>query len=122
MTRNNADFFNQVSAESLTSRRLFHVSPRENRESIESTGLKPQPQHGWGPKGVYINPDNPLPQYGDDVYEVTPSKSLELFHDQNDFGKAMYSKKSVSASDVKRVGHVYGHTEIHWHPEEQCND
>ena len=125
MTRNNEDFHNQVSPESLEGRRLFHVSPKENREGIESAGIKPQPQYGWGPKGVYMNPDKPLPEYGDDVYEITPSKPTTLFHDKNDFGKAMYSKKGIPTSDFKRVGHIYfnpnGHTEIHMHPEEHCD-
>lgn len=112
---------NRVSEEALKGRELFHVSPKENREKIESTGLKPQPQYGWGPKGVYLNPDEPLEQYGDDIYKVT---ATNLYHDLNDFGKSMFSRLAIPVSDVKRVGHFYrnnsGHTEVHWHLEEDC--
>ena len=114
MTRNNADFQGGE-------RKFYHVSPKEHRESIETSGLKPIKPWEDEPAGVYLSPDKPAHEYGDDVYEVHPKETHE---DTGDWSNSVFSPKAIPISDFKRVGHIYfrpdGHTEVHWHPEEEC--
>jgi hypothetical protein len=109
MTRNNEDLF-------------YHMAHRENRESISQAGLVPHKPWEDMPKGVYVMPGYPNTAYGDDIYEITPSKRTEFHRDPMDPG-AMYSRRTIRHSDFKRVGHVFndnGGAEVHWHPEEEC--
>lgn len=99
----------------------YHVSPRHNRESIEARGLKP---HGSDvpdmQHGLYVAYDSPEIDYGDDVYAINPGNRKV---GTNDLGHS-YLTRPVKTSDFKRVGHVFhnpqGHTEVHWHREEDC--
>jgi hypothetical protein len=113
MGANNADFHG--------SRKFYHVSPREHRESIEATGLKPIKPWDDEPAGVYMSQYEPAHEYGDDVYEVHPT---EVHEDTGDWSNSVFSPNHIPTSDFKRVGHVYfnpsGHTEVHWHLEEHC--
>ena len=130
MGRNNADF------------EMFHVSPRRNRPGIEKEGLKAQEvwndqsEEVKGP-GVWVSSE-PEPHYGDDVWGIANRPTGrkvpgiwgrerdETVHEtESDSEGHDYIPHSVPNSDIKRVGHIHqspsGHTEVHWHPEEQCN-
>lgn len=92
---------------------LYHYSPHENRQGIESGGLQPRhPQTGeslaerdGGPAGVYLFPDRAQAEMLDDgdVYEVA-SDGLDLqpdpFHKP---GVAWYSPGPVPREKVRRV-------------------
>ena len=115
MGRNNADFHGGG---------WFHVSSRNNRQSIEATGLKAHPVHdeaeGYDPseKGVYVSADPVTDaQFGTDVYAVTPTK--ELVTEEDGLGDT-YHPADVPADNVRRVGHIVD-GKVHWHPEEHCN-
>lgn len=102
--------------------RFYHVASKYNRESIAKAGLIPQKPWEDMPKGVYVMPDYPNTAYGDDIYEITPSRRTEFHYDPMDPG-ARYSRRTIRHSDFKRVGHVFedeGGAEVHWHPEEEC--
>ena len=135
MTRNNADF------------EFFHVSRRQNREGIEREGLKAnavtnglderdEDFYAKGP-GVWVS-EEPEKDYGDDVYGIkNPStgKTRRGYmnrempvgkHDPDEDNEGhIFIPHDVPISDFKRVGHIYqnpsGHTEVHWHKEEDCN-
>lgn len=103
--------------------RYYHMSDKSNRESIAQNGLVPRKPWEDMPKGVYVMPDYPNTAYGDDIYEITPSRNTEFHSDPMDPG-AMYSRRTIRHSDFKRVGHVFRDdtgSEIHWHPEENCS-
>jgi hypothetical protein len=118
MGRNNADFQGARTT-------LYHVAPKQARESIESVGLIARRPRitGHAPKGVFLSMGNPNPQYGEDVYVVRRVKGRSVRNDPDSM--EYYTPTSVPTSDFKRVGHVHqnanGHPEVHWHPEEQCN-
>jgi hypothetical protein len=113
---------------------LFHVSPRMNRSSIETRGLignsgyekftemtDAAKKRLGDERGVFVgNPPRKL--YGDDIYQVAQKKA-EVLRTHKLTGD-QYIPGNVRVSDVKRVGHFYqnpnGHTEVHWHPEEEC--
>jgi hypothetical protein len=113
----------KLSPEATKGVRLFHVSQKENRESIESKGLKPIKPWDDEPAGVYVSSDARA-DYGDDVYEITPKPGTPIHQDTGEFSGSMFIPKKIPTSDFKRVGHFYrtpeGHPEIHWHPEEEC--
>lgn len=120
---------------------MFHVSRPEVRGKIASEGLKAQTvfndQSGEekGP-GVWVS-DEPEPDYGTDIYGIKnkptgrtvsgPMNSRRperIYETERDEEGHDYIPKNVNVSDVKRVGHFHsneqGHTEVHWHPEEEC--
>ena len=123
----------------------FHVSPRGNRDSIQKEGLKAQEQWvDWkeepNDKGVWLS-HHPEKDYGDDVWGVQdhelPNTSnnhpIAMFRqpltkynpDYDNEGLHIRTERDVDVSDIKRVGHIYknpnGHTEVHWHREEDCD-
>lgn len=115
-----------MAAEDNLSHELFyHVSNKDNRESIESAGLIPNKWMETAPKGVYMNPGwaNAAYAHGEgDIYEIKPHKKTKLHSDPIDPG-AVYSRRTITPKEFKRVGHVYQdeHGEqTHWHPEEHC--
>jgi len=122
-----------MSAEDNLSKQLFyHSSPTHNRESIERDGLIPSKRFEGARKGVYMMPDHPNVAYGDDIYEMTPSKNTVIHDDPIDQG-GVFSRKKIPTSDFKRVGHLFSAPhlktdfnilgeEIHWHKEEDCPD
>jgi len=103
---------------------FFHVSPKENRVGIESEGLVPHNRHEGVqdvPAGVYVNQGKPDIDYGDDIYAIKKEAIDPIPDPMDELG--FYSKHPVGISDFNRVGHVFinkGHTEIHWHKEEDC--
>ena len=144
MTRNNADFSSGGSIDA------YHVSTKSNRSSIEKSGLIPgEPWNGKKNRiGVFgviqpkyvdkhaeyadnrpffddegnVNP-NEGPHEGGDVWKFTVPAGTAV----NDTwtkprGSAIRYPEAVSAANVERVGHVTGDNQVHWHPEEQCND
>lgn len=119
MGRNNGDFKGKASS-------LYHTSSKENRESIEKSGLMPRKPSVDGPRGVYFSVGTPMSStYGSDIYHVERSPWLGLKKDPEEpWNNSKYTTRWVPNSDVKRVGHIYqnpeGHAEVHWHPEEQC--
>lgn len=111
----------------------FHVSDRENRESIERTGLRATPIYGpgdeeTGKKGVFITKE-PSDEYGDDIYAadlaangVEDKRVSAVGWHYNPY-PADHVIMDAGISDVKRVGHFYNNgtsTEVHWHKEEEC--
>jgi hypothetical protein len=107
---------------------LYHVSPKHNREDIESSGVllarDPHPEqidHTWGKPGVWHS-YSPETNYGDDIYGI---ENLKGEHDtETDSTGYGFTPHDIPNSDFKRVGHVHfkpnGHTEVHWHLEEHC--
>lgn len=116
MGRNNEDF------ESAPP--VYHASWRQNRQSIEEHGLRAMQPWDDMPKGVYVG-KGPHKGYGNDIYEIKMKSHDELVEDPMEYG-AHVIPRDVPVSDLKRVGHVFedqktGHSEVHWHPEEECN-
>jgi hypothetical protein len=116
--------------DNLSSQQFFHMSPKENRESIEADGLLPSKRYESTRKGVYFMPDAPNTAYGDDVYKLKPDSKTEIHLDNEDPG-AVYSRKKIPTKNFERVGHVFKHPklksnynilgeEVHWHKEEDC--
>jgi hypothetical protein len=107
----------------------FHVSPRENRASIEREGLKPL-NHRWmeeddgsndAKPGIYTT-NVPEADYGDDIWGISNHHKYENF--MNSVGDYAFSEP-IDISDVKRVGHfkkTINGAEVHWHKEEDCPD
>ena len=121
MTRNNADF----QAGSNRQFAFFHVSPRENRQSIKRSGLLPNNRHEGVqdvPAGVYLSLGKPDADYGDDVYQIHPPAGFDPLPDPMDDYPAHYVPHAIASNNISRVGHVASNGKIHWHPEEQCND
>lgn len=102
---------------------MYHVSPKENREGIESKGLLRSRSAGYKAMGeadgVFVA-ETPEEDYGDDVYAVHVSGRQT---GRNSIGHT-YLTRSVGTSSLKRVGHITrnsdGHPEVHWHREEDC--
>jgi len=116
--------------DNLSDQQFFHMSPRENRGSIETSGLLPSKRYENTRKGVYFMPDEPNAAYGDDVYKLKSDGKTTLHPDNEDPG-AVYSRKTIPPKNFERVGHVFRHPklksnynilgeEIHWHKEEDC--
>ncbi len=103
----------------------YHVSPKSNRESIETHGLIPNKWMETAPKGVYMMPEYPNAAYArgeGDIYEVKPNKKTTIHDDPIDPG-AVYSRKKISTKDFTRIGHVYQDNkgeQVHSHKEEDC--
>jgi hypothetical protein len=117
---------------------FFHVSRKQFRDSIEKHGLKAQEVYNEqsdeakGP-GVWVS-SMPEEDYGTDVYRIDnpvtePGRGYPHFPtfkhglEEDDEGHT-YIPKDVPVSDFNRVGHIHrrsdGHTEVHWHKEEDC--
>ena len=109
----------------LSKQLFYHVSHNSNRESIESSGLRPNKWMETAKKGVYMMPDSPNTAYSrgeGDIYEVKPNKKTTIHNDEIDPG-AVYSKKTIPPKDFKRIGHVFSGKNgevIHYHKEEDC--
>jgi len=89
----------------------YHVSPRENRESILNTGLTPSVP-AWSkkkPVGVYYSEGAPLSDYRGDVWNIKVPTENTDYSEEPQLDR--YSKVAIPSSDVQLVGHsVYDHT------------
>jgi hypothetical protein len=110
----------KLSEEATKGVKLYHVSPRENREHIETKGIKASRPWDDEPKGVYLGRSAPHTEYGDDVYEVTPKKGTPIHEDTGDWSNSVMIPRNVSHKEIKRVGHIVNGKEVHWHKEEDC--
>lgn len=110
---------------STQSATLYHVSQKDYRNSIETKGLKAAKPWEDEPKGVYMSQNEPHPQYGEDVYHITPNKGTTVHEDTGEWSNSVFIPRNLSTKEFKRVGHILhspGKQEIHWHKEEDCPD
>jgi hypothetical protein len=126
----------------------YHVSAKANRASIERNGLIPgEPWNGKKNRiGVFgsLRPKtvehyasyadnrslqddegnwkpNTEPHEGGDIWEFTvPAGNVVNDTWTMPRGSAVRHPEPVPASAVRRVGHITGTNEAHWHPEENC--
>ena len=126
----------------------YHVSAKANRSSIERNGLIPgEPWNGkknrigvFGAlraKDVAKHADyaddrssqdeqgnwrpNQGPHAGGDIWEfTTPAGNVVNDTWTNPRGSAVRHPEPVAPSNVRRVGHITGYNDVHWHLEEAC--
>jgi hypothetical protein len=113
---------------------FVHVSPKESRQSIEEKGLVPSKPSYDEHQGVYVQVhpgDNPgknwaenASQYGGDIYHINKPKNVKVYSDEQDAANGKFFHSTIKTSDFKRTGHIFrngeGHSEVHWHKEEEC--
>ena len=121
----------------------YHVSAKANRSSIERNGLIPgEPWNGKKNRvGVfgalrtkdvhkhanYANDREDWqatgPHDGGDIWEFTvPAGNVVNDTWTMPRGTAVRHPEPIPAENVRRVGHVTGTNDVHWHLEEHCND
>lgn len=116
MGRNNADFHAGP----------WHLAPRDARESIESSGLRPNQGKTYVATEKWEVDDMASVGFssghdggvwkGADIYKITnPPKDI-VGDDQG----GSVTARLIPLGDFKRVGHVAKDGAAHWHPEEHC--
>ena len=120
----------------------YHVSAKSNRASIERNGLIPgEPWNGKinrvgvfgalrakdvGKHALYAD-DRPYgetegPHAGGDIWEFNvPAGNVVNDTWTMPRNTAVRHPTSIPATNLKRVGHVTGDNEVHWHTEENCD-
>jgi hypothetical protein len=111
-----------------------HLSDKENRQSIETVGLKSQDPRGAYPieghnlKGVYFYSSPYVADQEDgmhganlDIWELTHKHQYEFNDDPHMQYEAIYTPDDVEPRHLRRVGHTTKNYEVHWHKEEDCN-
>jgi hypothetical protein len=104
---------------------FFHVSPKSNRQGIESKGLLPNNRHEGVqdvPAGVYLSLGKPGTDYGDDVYQIHPHEGFDPIPDPMDSYPAHYAPNAIAPNNISRVGHIAPNGRLHWHKEEDCSN
>lgn len=129
MPRNNKDFHGVNG--------LIHFSHKDNRASIENSGLKAgnptgaDPVEGVDLSGVYAynSPQIAHEEEFENTGGATPNMDIWAIHpdwrrswddDPHMMGVASYTQDDIQHHELKRVGHTTESGEIHWHPEEFC--